>query len=172
MKEKTTSFFKTLGKDIVHNWCTKWIGFAIGLIAVIITIAQAGVYSGIEERLYADGIITFSVLAIVAFLVLSVFKQTSSLAPLMLFLFNFLALLAFVSSVFTTGLLDEVTTEMFGGGGIGALLKQTYGISAVLIVVSMVLSAVAIYVPQNSEWLYNKIIAKKNASCDACVEGK
>ena len=170
MKEKITSFFKTLGEDILNNLCTKWIGFAIGVIAMILTIVQAAVYGGIDQRLYSAGIITFSVLAIVAFLVLSVFRQTSSLAPLALFLFNFLALLAFVSSVFTTDLLDEVTTEMFGGGGIGALLKQTYGISAVLIVVSTVLSAVAIYVPQNSNWLYNKIIAKKNASCGACGE--
>ena len=76
MKEKTTSFFKTLGKDIVNNWCTKWIGFAIGFIAVILTIAQAGVYSGIDDRLYSAGIITFSALAIVAFFVLSVFRQT------------------------------------------------------------------------------------------------
>ena len=183
MKEKITSFFRTLGenigpffkklgKQLLNNICTKWVGFAIGFIAVILTVVQAAVYSGIEPNFYSANIITYSVLAVVAFLVLSVFRQTSPLAPLIMFVFNFLALLAFVSSVFTTDLLDEITTAMFGGFSLGALLKETYGQSAVLIIISMLLSAVAIYVPQNSDWLYNKILAKKNASDGACAEVK
>lgn len=162
-------FVHNLLNDIKKNVFTKWVGFAIGFIAVILAIAQAAVYGGIGEGNYVASVVTFSILGAVLFLVLSVFKQTSSLAPLVLFLFEFLALLAFINSVFTTGLLDTITTDLFDGD-FSVLTQKVYGKSAILMIVTIILSAVAVYVPQNSEWLYNKITAKANAKNNENVE--
>lgn len=158
-------------QEIVHNILTKWIGFALGLIAAILAIAQAIAYSGISQIFQSEYVVAFSVVGALLFLILSVFRQTSSLAPMALFLFCLLTLLSFVGSVFTIeALFDDLTTALFDGVSLAKIAGLEYGPCIILFIISLLLSAVAVYVPQNSEWLYNKIAAKKSAKQDTAVE--
>lgn len=163
MNEKVATFFGNLGKDIKRNVFTKWIGFAIGLIAVILTVVQTAIYGGLGEKYFSSAVMVFSILAIVSFLVLSVFKQTSSLAPLALFIFELLTLLSFAGSIFEIqAFVDEISTLFFDGFAMDKFIAQPYGICAVFFIINTVLSVVAMYVPQNSDWLYNRMTAGKN----------
>lgn len=153
---------KSFLDDIVHNILTKWIGCFIGLATAILAVVQSIVYGGISPEFYSGYVVTFSIVGALLYLILSVFKQTTSLAPTALFMFMLLALLSFVGSVFKLELLfDDLTTALFDGVSLAKIVGLEYGPAAVLMVISWLLSIVTLCVPQNSEWLYNRIKAKK-----------
>lgn len=145
-ENKSVSFLNAVGKNIVDCICTKWIGCFVALAAVVLSIAQAIAYSGVNEQDFNSLAVVLSVLGAVFFIILSLFKQTSPLAPIALVICDFVALLVFASS-----LIDFFSTAFFGGFSFGALFAQplAYSFSTILFVLSFVVSSVAMWIPQN-----------------------
>lgn len=139
-------FFKAIGKEIKECILTKWIGCFIALVAVVLSIVQAITYSGVAEQDFNSVAVICSVLGAVLFLILSLFRQTSSLAPVVLMVCDLVALLAFGSAI-----VDYFTTEFFDGFSLGKLMEReaAYSFSTLSFVISFVVSSVAVYVPQN-----------------------
>lgn len=150
-----TAFAQTMGKEIKECILTKWIGCFIALVAVVLSIAQAITYSGVAEQDFNSVAVVCSVLGAVLFLVLSLFRQTSTLAPVALMICDFVSLLAFGSSI-----VDYFSTAFFDGFSFGKLLEQetAYSFSTISFVVSFVIASVAVYVPQNRK-MKNKEVA-------------
>lgn len=142
----STSFIKTLGDDVSECIKTKWIGCFVALAAAVLSIVQAIVYSFVGEQDFSSGALTFSILAAVLFFVLSLFKRTSSLAPIFLMIFDFLALLTFAA-----GMIDFFSTAFFDGFSFGKFFKleTPYWLSSLLFILSAVISCVTVYLPQN-----------------------
>lgn len=159
-ENKFTVLLKSLGKEIKECILTKWIGCFIALIAVVLSIVQAITYSGVAQADFNGNAVVFSVLGAVLFLVLSLFRRTSPLAPIALFICDFIAMCSFISVI-----VDYFSTAFFDGFSFGKLLglEVAYSFSTVSFVVSMLISAVAIYVPQNRK-------SKKKA--DSVQEGE
>lgn len=125
---------------------SKWIGCFIALVAVVLSIAQAITYSGVVEQDFNVNAVIFSILGAVLFLLLSLFKKTTPLAPIALMTCDFIAMCAFISVI-----IDYFSTAFFGGFSFAKLmaLETAYSFSTISFVVSFLISCIAVYVPQN-----------------------
>ena len=147
-KNKVSAFFKTAGREIKTSILTKYIGFYVAVAAIVLSFIQTIIYGQVNGQDLNVNAIIFSVLGIVFFLLLSLFRKTSTFAPLVLMAFDFFALLAFVSKI-----IDYFSTAFFGGFSAAKFfaMPAPYWLSTVCFILSAIVSAVAVYLPQNRE---------------------
>ena len=117
---------------------SKWIGCFVALAAVVLSLVQAIVYGFVSPQDRSAGAIVFSVLAVVSFSGLSLFKKTSPLAPVALMVFDFLALLFFANKI------------------------VDYWFSTLSFIITTLISFVAMYLPQNRELKVNNAGGESN----------
>lgn len=145
-------FFASLRSEIVESIKTKWIGSFVAAAAWVLTLAQmisyATLLSAGLSQLFHVGVIICCVIGLIAFPALSLFRSTSRLAPIVLMVCDLLCLLFFVSS---GGFLDYFSTEFFSGFSLPAFFALPAGVwfSMLSIILSFVISSVAMYLPQN-----------------------
>lgn len=150
-----TNFFNKLWLNIKENFKTKHYGFYVGLASFVLMIILTIVYSGIDSTLYNSNVILFAVLGIVIYIVCSLFKQTATLSQVVLMIFSFLAFCAFAS---TDGMVDYLSTQFFDGISMAAISGLGFNFlgSAILMLVSFIVSSVAMYMPQNKKVIESK----------------
>lgn len=141
-------FFKALGSEITENLKGKRSGCFVGLVACVLTIVLAFVYANVSRGIYNGAVIGYAVAGALLFLVLSLFRQTSQIAAVLLMTFDFLCLIGLAMS---EGLVDYFSTQFFEGFSVAKFfeLPAADWASILLIVLSLVLSSVAMYLPQN-----------------------
>lgn len=137
-----------LGQHIKQCVLSKWIGCFVALAAVLLSLIQVITYAFVEAQDQSTSAIVFCVLAIVVFLVLSLFTPTSPLAPVALTLFDFLALLGFVNKI-----ADYFSTAFFSGFSIKAFfgLPAEYWLSTLLFIITLIVACVSVFLPQNKQ---------------------
>ena len=138
-------------KEIEITIKTKWIGFYAAAVAWVLTFIQMITYSqigGIEETLFSAGVIVSCVIGMILFLLLSLFRKTSPIAPIVLMICDLLCLMFFVGA---EGFQDYFSTQFFDGFSMGKLfsLGAPVWFSMLSFILSFVISSVAIYLPQN-----------------------
>lgn len=150
---------QTLDQHIKQCILSKWVGCFVALAAVLLTLIQLITYAFVEAQDKSISAIIFCVLAIVFFIVLSLFKPTSPLAPVALTLFDFLALLSFVEKI-----IDFFSTAFFSGFSIGAFfgLAPEYWLSTLLFVITFIVACVSVFLPQNRQLNKNNEGVKGN----------
>ena len=138
---------------------SKWIGCFVALAAVVLSLVQAIVYGFVSPQDRSAGAIVFSVLAVVSFSGLSLFKKTSPLAPVALMVFDFLALLFFANKI-----VDYFSTEFFGEMSVAKFFGQkfAYWFSTLSFIITTLISFVAMYLPQNRELKVNNAGGESN----------
>lgn len=127
---------------------TKWIGCFVALPALLLTFIQIITYSMVSEVLFNPLVIVSSVFGVVLFIVLSLFRKTSPLAPVALMVCNMTALFGFASA---EGIVDVFSTLFFNGFSIDKLfqLPAVEWWSIFSFVLTIIISSVAMYLPQN-----------------------
>ncbi len=130
----------------------KRTGFYVSLVSIASLVAAALTYTlGFTDALLeynSSNVMSIALIGIVAFFVLLVLEPTSNYAPLVLWLFSFASLLAYVSNIymyFTGVFYNGVSLEAF------KLIDSTVLISTALFVVSFVAANVAMYLRHSAE---------------------
>lgn len=125
----------------------KSIGFYIGLLAFVLTVAYGVAYMGISPDLYNNMIVVYAVIGCLAFVLLSLTRKTSELAPAALMVCSMLSIMAFVS---TDGMIDYLSTQFFGGFSMETILAMPFAIwfSVFAFVGCFLLGSLAMYLPQ------------------------
>ena len=130
----------------------KRAGFYVSLVSIAGLVAAALTYTlGFTDALLeynSSNVMSIALIGIVAFFVLLVLEPTSNYAPLVLWLFSFASLLAYVSNIymyFTGVFYNGVSLEAF------KLIDSTVLISTALFVVSFVAANVAMYLRHSAE---------------------
>ena len=130
----------------------KRAGFYVSLASIASLVAAALTYTlGFTDALLeynSSNVMSIALIGIVAFFVLLVLEPTSNYAPLVLWLFSFASLLAYVSNIymyFTGVFYNGVSLEAF------KLIDSTVLISTALFVVSFVAANVAMYLRHSAE---------------------
>ena len=130
----------------------KRVGFYISLVSIVSLIAGAVSYTlGFTENLLeynASNVLTFSIIAVVAYFVLLVIEPLANYAPIALFGGVFVSLLMYVNNIYMyfTGIFyNGVSAEAF------ALIDPIVMISTVCFVVALVASNVAFYFRHSAE---------------------
>ncbi len=130
----------------------KRTGFYVSLASIASLVAAALTYTlGFTDALLeynSSNVMSIALIGIVAFFVLLVLEPTSNYAPLVLWLFSFASLLAYVSNIymyFTGVFYNGVSLEAF------KLIDSTVLISTALFVVSFVAANVAMYLRHSAE---------------------
>ena len=130
----------------------KRAGFYVSLVSIASLVAAALTYTlGFTDALLeynSSNVMSIALIGIVAFFVLLVLEPTSNYAPLVLWLFSFASLLAYVSNIymyFTGVFYNGVSLEAF------KLIDSTVLISTALFVVSFVAANVAMYLRHSAE---------------------
>ena len=130
----------------------KRAGFYVSLASIASLVAAALTYTlGFTDALLeynSSNVMSIALIGIVAFFVLLVLEPTSNYAPIVLWLFSFASLLAYVSNIymyFTGVFYNGVSLEAF------KLIDSTVLISTALFVVSFVAANVAMYLRHSAE---------------------
>ena len=149
------NFFNKLWLNIKENFTTKRYGFYVGLASFVLMIALVCIYAGIDKTLFNSNVILFAVLGIVLYVICSLFKQTATLSQVVLMIFSFLTFCAFAS---TDGMVDYLSTQFFDGISFEKIfiLNFNFLFSAILMLVSFIVSSVAMYMPQNKKVIESK----------------
>lgn len=149
-ENKMTAFLKTVGNEIKQTVLTKSYGCYVALAALVLTFIQIITYNFVSVELFHAGVIVSSVLGVVFFIILSLFRKTSPLAPVILMVCDLVALLCFASA---DGIVDVFSTLFFDGFSLGKLftLPTAEWVSIFSFVLSFIISSVAVYLPQNKK---------------------
>ena len=130
----------------------KRTGFYVSLASIASLVAAALTYTlGFTDALLeynSSNVMSIALIGIVAFFVLLVLEPTSNYAPLVLWLFSFASLLAYVSNIymyFTGVFYNGVSLEAF------KLIDSTVLISTALFAVSFITANVAMYFRHSAE---------------------
>lgn len=140
-----------LMEEILTAIKTKWIGFYVAAVAWVLTFVQMITYSqigGIEEGLFSAGVIISCVCGLLFFVMFSLLRKTSPLAPIILMICDLLCLMFFVGA---SGFQDYFSTQFFDGFSMSKLFSLGVPVwfSMLSFILSFVISSVAIYLPQN-----------------------
>ncbi len=137
---------ESIKKEIKESILTKWIGCFVASVAAVLSIIQAITYSGVAAADFNVNAVVFSLLGAALFVLLSLSRKTSSLAPVALMICDFVALLSFVGVI-----IDYFSTLFFDGFSMDKLFSQeaAYSFSTVSFVLSTIIASVAVYLPQN-----------------------
>lgn len=144
------TFFKKIGREIKQTVLTKRFGFWVGVVALVLTVIQAIIYSFMPKNISSSSVVIISIVGAVVFVVLQLFRQTSPLAAIVLMICDFACITAFASA---DGMIDYVTTQFFAGISAEAI-KGLHGAmlpSLIFMVLSFIVSSFAIYMPQNKK---------------------
>ena len=146
MAEKFKNFLGFVGGEIKQCVISKSYGCFVALAACALTLAQTFAYPFVSGELFSAGVIVSSVLGVVLFAALSLFRKTSSLAPIALMICDFLALIFFAGA-------DVFATLFFDGFSIGKIFRLPVAEWFCLLsfILSFVISSVAVYLPQNKK---------------------
>lgn len=149
-ENKFIYILKGVGNEIKQTVLTKSYGCYVALAAWLLTFIQLIVYNFVSVELFNSGVIAASVCGVIFFIVLSLFRKTSPLAPVILMACDACALFAFVSA---DGIVDVFSTLFFDGFSIGKIftLPTPEWMSVFSFVLSFVISSVACYLPQNKK---------------------
>ncbi|MCI9518389.1 MAG: hypothetical protein HFK08_03910 [Clostridia bacterium] len=150
MAEKFKNFLGFVGGEIKQCVISKSYGCFVALAACALTLAQTFAYPFVSGELFSAGVIVSSVLGVVLFAALSLFRKTSSLAPIALMICDFLALIFFAGA---DGIVDVFSTLFFDGFSIGKIFRLPVAEWFCLLsfILSFVISSVAVYLPQNKK---------------------
>ncbi len=157
---KKKSIPALIGSELLLNIKTKWIGFFIGLIAMALTIVAMVYYRDILPELYHGGVIVAGIVGCALFVVLSLSRPTSQLAPIALMACDILCLGFYARG---EGIIDYFSTQFFSGFSFETLfsLPQSVWLSAICIVAAFVVSSIAVYVPQNRKTRAEKMAERR-----------
>lgn len=144
---KFLAILKGLGLEIKTTVLTKGSGFIVGGIAFVLTFIQMITYTQVPENIYNGMVVVFALLGLLFFVLFSLFRKTSSLAPIFLMVFDLLCVTAFASA---EGLIDYLSTAFFSGFSLEAVFALPFAVwfSVLCFLLSFILSSVAIYLPQ------------------------
>ncbi len=149
MNESKT-FAQGFGERIKECILSKSYGCYISLAACVLTLLQIFIYPFVQTQLFSANVIVFSVLAVVFFVGLSLYRRTSFLGALLLMIFDFLSLIAFAGA---EGIVDVFSTLFFDGFSIGKIFTLPFAewFCVLSFVLTFILSSVALYLPQNKK---------------------
>lgn len=140
-------------KTTLNLKCYKSVGFYFSAVAAILGIAAAAVYgAGFQKETlssyYSAVGVILPVLGAIAYLLLVAFKKTSQYAPVVLWLFVFAGLLAFVSKVYMY--LSGVFYNGVSADTI-AMIDPAFMGCAVLLILACVIGNAGIYLRQTEK---------------------
>ena len=149
-KNKSMSFLNSVGNEIKETVLTKTYGCYVALVAWLLTFIQSITYNFVSVELFNSGVIVASVCGVILFIVFSLFRKTSTLAPVILMACDACALFAFASA---GGIVDVFSTLFFDGFSLGKLftLPTAEWVSLFSFVLSFIIASVAMYLPQNKK---------------------
>lgn len=142
--EKVNNFFKKVGLEIKETITSKWLDSFVGAGAALLSFISFIAYFFMPNDLQNATVIAFCFVGFLLFLILSLFRQTSVLAPVSVMVFDLLAIVAIVN---TDGMIDYITTQMFDGLDLSALAPALVA-SIICLILSFILSSVAMYLPK------------------------
>lgn len=127
-------------------------GFYVSMASVIMLLVAALVYTcGFTDVLLEynkSNVLVISIIGIVFFIALLLFKPTSNYAPLVLWIFSFISFLLYVTNVymyFTGVFYNGVSLEAF------KLIDGTVILSSVLFLLSFITANVAMYMNHSAK---------------------
>lgn len=137
----------TAGTRVKDYVLERGAGFWVGLVAWVLTFVHTITCSGISHDIFAPATIGVGVAGIILFPLLSLFKKTSSLAPVALMICDFLCLTCAAGA---DGIIDYLATQFFDGISLQKIFNLPFSVwfSVLSFVVSFILASVAIYLPQ------------------------
>lgn len=149
-KNKSMSFLNSVGNEIKETVLTKTYGCYVALVAWLLTFIQSITYNFVSVELFNSGVIVASVCGVILFIVFSLFRKTSTLAPVILMACDACALFAFATA---DGIVDVFSTLFFDGFSLGKLftLPTAVWMSLFSFVLSFIIASVAVYLPQNKK---------------------
>ena len=134
--------------EILKKWISsKAIGFYFSLVSLVLMIIELIFYPGVPIDIMNGNVIIVLVIGIVLFIGLSIFKFTSSIAPISLLVCGFLSLI-FIAQA--EGFIDYFSTQFFEGVSLDVILKLPVPVlvTVLSIILSFIISSVSIYLPQ------------------------
>lgn len=145
---KFLNTMQSVGKSIIENFKTKWIGCFISVVAWVVSIISLFAFSAISEELFNGTVFGIIFCGIILYTILSVFSQTSSLAPIALMVCSYIGLLLMVGS---GDMIDYISTQFFGGVSLAKIFSLPFSVwfSIFGLLFSFIVSSVAMYFPQN-----------------------
>lgn len=148
--EKENNFFQTVIAKIKQTVTSKSYGCYVALAALVLLIMQTIIYPFVEDSLFSAGVIVSSVLGILLFAGLSLFKETSRLGAVALMICSFCALISFAAA---DGIVDVFSTLFFDGFSIGKIFTLPFAEWFCLLsfIFSFITASVAVYLPQNKK---------------------
>ncbi len=149
-KTNSMSFLNSVGNEIKETVLTKTYGCYVALVAWLLTFIQSITYNFVSVELFNSGVIVASVCGVILFIVFSLFRKTSTLAPVILMACDACALFAFASA---DGIVDVFSTLFFDGFSLSKLftLPTAEWMSLFSFVLSFIIASVAVYLPQNKK---------------------
>lgn len=133
---------------VVKNWISsKAIGFYFTLAAWILLIVEAIAYPSVPVDILNSNVSLILVVGIILFIVLSIFKQTATLAPIATLVCGFLSLI-FIAQA--EGFIDYFSTQFFEGVSLDVILKLPSPVltTIICILLGFIISSISIYLPQ------------------------
>ena len=137
--------------SIRNNFKTKSYGFYVALAPFVVTIVYSIMYLLLKDKtLFNVSTVIWGFAGCGAFLVLTMFSETSKYAPIVLVAANLFGLVGIAEA---ENFIDYITTVFFGGFSLEVLfsIDPNYLVPLVGSVLSLIISCVAMYLPQNKK---------------------
>lgn len=134
--------------NVLKEWISsKAIGFYFSLSAWVLMIVELIFYPSVPVDIMNGNVTLVLIIGIILFVILSIFKFTSSLAPVSLLVCGFLSLI-FIAQA--EGFIDYFSTQFFEGVSLDVILKLPVPvlITVLSIVLTFIISSVSMYLPQ------------------------
>lgn len=133
----------------------KNVGYFFGLIAFLLTVAQAFTYLMVPDSIFNVYVIALCLAGCALFHFFSLFPKTAVLAPMSLMVADFFCICAFASG---DGLIDYLSTAFFSGFSFQAFfnLETPVWLTILFFILSFLFSSIAMYLPQTRKTLGEK----------------
>ena len=134
--------------NVLKEWISsKAIGFYFSLAAWVLMIVELIFYPSVPVDIMNSNVTLVLIIGVILFVILSIFKFTSSLAPVSLLVCGFLSLI-FIAQA--EGFIDYFSTQFFEGVSLDVILKLPVPvlITVLSIVLTFIISSVSMYLPQ------------------------
>ena len=147
----STGIISAVVAHIKETVLTKSVGFYVAAVAWLLTLIHTITYaSGVPGDIYSGSVVGVGVTAIILFPLLSLSKKTSPVAPIVLMICDFMALMCMAGA---DGIIDYMSTQFFDGFSVGKIFTLPFGVwfSALSFFVSFIIASVAMYLPQQKK---------------------
>ncbi len=147
----STGIIPAVVAHIKETVLTKSVGFYVAAVAWLLTLIHTITYaSGVPGDIYSGSVVGVGVTAIILFPLLSLSKKTSPVAPIVLMICDFMALMCMAGA---DGIIDYMSTQFFDGFSVGKIFTLPFGVwfSALSFIVSFIIASVAMYLPQQKK---------------------